>query len=59
MVVSTNGSVKSARPEGISQIDAAAVDCMVRRAQAATFPSPVGEPAEILLSIAFLPPKLP
>jgi hypothetical protein len=59
IVVSTNGSVKSARPEGVSEIDPPAVDCMVRRAQAATFPPPLGEPAEIVLSIAFLPPRLP
>jgi len=58
MVVSTNGSVKSVRPESVADIDATAVDCMVRRAQAATFPAAVGEPAEIVLSIAFLPPRL-
>jgi hypothetical protein len=58
IVVSTNGSVKSARAEGISGIDEAAAECMVRRAQAATFPPPAGEPAEIVLSIAFLPPRL-
>jgi hypothetical protein len=59
IVVSTSGSVKSVRPDSISEIDPTAVDCMVRRAQAATFPAPVGEPAEIVLSIAFLPPRLP
>jgi hypothetical protein len=58
IVVSTNGSVKSARAEGVSGIDEAAAECMVRRAQAATFPPPAGEPAEIVLSIAFLPPRL-
>jgi hypothetical protein len=57
IVVSTSGSVKSAKPEGVSEIDDSAVDCMVRRAQTATFPAPVGEPAEIILSIAFLPPR--
>jgi hypothetical protein len=58
IVVSPNGSVKSVRPEGASDIDASAVDCMIRRAQTATFPPPVGEPAEIALRIAFLPPSL-
>jgi len=58
IVVSTNGSVTSVRPESATDIDNSAVDCMVRRAQTATFPAPVGEPAEIVLSIAFLPPRL-
>jgi hypothetical protein len=58
IVVSTNGSVKSVRADGASDIDASAVDCMIRRAETATFPPPVGEPAEIVLRIAFLPPRL-
>ena len=58
IVVSTNGSVKSVRSENVSDIGESAVDCMVRRAQNATFPPPVGDPAEIVLSIAFLPPSL-
>ena len=58
IVVSTNGSVKLVRSESISDIDPSAVDCMIRRAETATFPPPVGEPAEIVLSIAFLPPRL-
>ena len=49
IVVSTNGSVTSVRSESATDIDSSAVDCMVRRAQAATFPAPVGEPAEIVL----------
>jgi hypothetical protein len=31
------------------------VDCMVRRAQMATFPPPVGEPAEVILPITLHP----
>ncbi len=58
IVVSTNGSVKSVRSENVSEIGESAVDCMIRRAQNATFPPPVADPAEIVLSIAFLPPSL-
>jgi hypothetical protein len=59
LTVSTNGSVRAVRQEGASEIDEGAVACMIRRAQTATFPPPVGEPAEVVLRVSFLPPALP
>jgi hypothetical protein len=53
--VMENGSVRSAVADQVSGLGAAAVDCMVRRAQMATFPPPVGEPAEVILPITLHP----
>jgi hypothetical protein len=55
VVVMENGSVQSVKGVGAEHLSASAVDCMVRRAQVATFPTPVGEPAEVFLPITLHP----
>jgi hypothetical protein len=55
VVVMANGSVQSVRAVGAERLSASAIDCMVRRAQVATFPPPVGEPAEVSLPITLHP----
>jgi hypothetical protein len=55
VVVMESGSVQSVKAEGVAHLSASAVDCMVRRAQVATFPMPVGEPAEVFLPITLHP----
>ena len=55
LAVSTNGSVRSVTAERVSALDPAVVECIVRRAEVATFPAPVGEPAEILLPMTLHP----
>jgi hypothetical protein len=55
LFVMQNGSVQSAKAEDVSHLSASAVDCIVRRAQVATFPPPVGEPSEVIVSIHLHP----
>jgi hypothetical protein len=55
LFVMQNGSVQSVRADGVAHLSAGAVDCVVRRAQVATFPPPVGEPAEIIVPIHLHP----
>jgi hypothetical protein len=55
VVVMPNGSVKSAKATDVSKLSASAVDCIVRRAQVATFPPPVGEAAEVIVPIQLRP----
>jgi hypothetical protein len=55
LAVMPNGSVKSAKAFDVSKLSASAVDCIVRRAQVATFPPPVGEAAEVIVPIQFHP----
>ena len=51
LVVMPNGSVQSTRADDVSRLSAGAVDCIVRRAQVATFPPPVGEAADVTVPI--------
>jgi len=53
--VMQSGSVRSVVADQVSGLGAAVVDCMVRRAQMATFPPPVGEPAEVIVPITLHP----
>jgi hypothetical protein len=55
LFVMQNGSVRSAKAEEVAHLSASAIDCMVRRAQVATFPPPVGEPSEVIVSIHLHP----
>ncbi len=55
VLVMQNGSVRTARAQEVSRLSASAVDCMLRRAQVATFPPPVGEDAEVIVAIHLHP----
>jgi hypothetical protein len=55
LVVATSGSVHSAAAEQVKGFSPNAADCIVRRAQMATFPPPAGEPAEVAIPISASP----
>ena len=55
LVVMPNGSVRSVTALGASGAPPSLVDCMVRRAQMATFPASMGDGIEIVLPLGLHP----
>jgi hypothetical protein len=55
VVVMQSGSVRRAQAKDVARLSPSAVDCIVRRAEVATFPPAVGEDAEIIVPIHLHP----
>ena len=55
LVVMPNGSVRSVTAVGASGLERSAVDCMIRRAQMATFPASRGDRIEVVLPLTLHP----